>query len=46
MPAIDSKVQWCLKKAEKEGERHRGLKRINKDLTKANDHLIKALRNL
>ncbi len=46
MSMIDKKVQWCLRKAEKEGERHRGLKKINKDLTVANAHLVKAFRNL
>ncbi|MBI2564621.1 hypothetical protein HYV79_01375 [Candidatus Woesearchaeota archaeon] len=46
MSVIDNKVQWCLKKAEKEGERHRGLKKTSKDIHKANAHLLKAFRNL
>jgi uncharacterized protein (UPF0332 family) len=40
-----NKVEWCLKKAEKEikeFEKHRGLIKINPDLKKAREHIDKA----
>ncbi len=44
-----NKVEWCLKKAQKElqeGKKHRGLVKVEPDLQKAREHLAKAERNL
>ena len=41
-----NKVRWCLKKAEKEGRKHRGLRRIAPDSSVAENHLRKAEHNL
>lgn len=46
MGQVENKLMWCLKKAEKEGEEHRGLKKIPPDLNKANKHVEKAIHNL
>ena len=46
MGLIENKLRWCLKKAEREGDKHRGLKEINPDIEKANEHLNKAQHNL
>jgi uncharacterized protein (UPF0332 family) len=40
------KLRWCLKKAEKEGTKHRGLVRIEPDLILARKHILKAEHNL
>lgn len=40
-----NKLNWCLKKAEKElkqGEKHRGLINIKSDMKKAKEHILKA----
>lgn len=46
MTHSENKLKWCLKKAEKEGVKHRGLKKINPDPHKADDHIKKAEHNL
>jgi uncharacterized protein (UPF0332 family) len=45
MSHAKNKVDWCLKKAEKElkqGKKHRGLLKIKEDLEKARDYIKKA----
>lgn len=42
MSHAKSKVKWCLKKAEKEGVKHRGLVKIKPNLEKARQHIKKA----
>ena len=42
----ENKLKWCLRKAEKEGKDHRGLKKVPPDMNKANQHIAKALHNL
>ena len=45
MSYVKNKVDWCLKKAEKElneGENHRGLVEVKPDLEKAKEHITKA----
>ena len=45
MPQNEKKIEWCLRKAEREleeGNKHRGLKIIEPDLVKAKRHLEKA----
>ena len=46
MTHAENKLNWCLKKAEKEGRKHRGLREITPDLHKADDHIKKAEHNL
>ncbi len=49
MAQVDNKVEWCLKKAEKELKEspwHRGLVRIKPSLTEAQKHVEKAEHNL
>lgn len=46
MPQNLNKVEWCLRKAEKEGRKHRGLVKIAPDLGLVNSHLKKAEHNL
>ncbi|MEA2036480.1 MAG: HEPN domain-containing protein [Nanoarchaeota archaeon] len=46
MGHVENKVEWCLRKAEKEGEKHRGLKKITPDAEKSNKHIQKAQHNL
>jgi len=49
MSHVKNKVEWCLRKAEKElheGKKHRGLRKVNPDLQKAREHIVKAERNL
>lgn len=44
-----NKVEWCIRKAQKElqeGKKHRGLLKVDADLEKAREHLAKAERNL
>ncbi len=44
-----NKLDWCLNKAKKElqeGKKHRGLIKVDVDLTKAKEHLAKAEHNL
>lgn len=42
MSHAKNKIEWCLKKAEKEGEKHRGLIKIQPDIEKAKKHIKKA----
>lgn len=45
MSHAKNKVEWCLKKAEKElktGDVHRGLIKINPDIERAKEHIKKA----
>ena len=49
MSHSENKVNWCLKKAEKEleqGDKHRGLKTIKPDLELVNSHIKKAEHNI
>lgn len=49
MNHVKNKVEWCLKKGEKEmkeGGKHKGLARIKPDLAKARQHIAKAEHNL
>ena len=49
MPHASNKVEWCLRKAEKElGELglHRGLVKVNGDIELAEKHILKAEHNL
>jgi len=46
MTQADNKVQWCLNKAEKEGEKHKGLCKVASNEGKVHAHLAKARRNL
>jgi len=48
MQQIESKIKWCLQKAEKEiaqGRKHRGLIKITPDVQEAKKHLSKAEHN-
>ena len=46
MGHLENKMEWCLNKAKKEGEKHRGLKEIKPDIDKAKKHIAKADHNL
>jgi len=49
MSQAKNKVDWCIKKAEKEiaeGKKHRGLLKINPDIKEAKKHVAKAEHNL
>ncbi len=46
MTQAENKITWCLNKAEKEGEKHKGLRRVTPDKNKVQAHLSKARRNL
>ena len=46
MAQAENKLRWCLKKAEREGLEHRGLKKIPPDVDKADKHIAKAMHNL
>ena len=46
MSHAKNKVSWCLKKAEKEGEKHRGLVKVAVSKVLAGEHLTKAEHNL
>lgn len=45
MTHAENKLSWCLKKAENEGNKHRGLKETKPDLHKSDDHIKKAEHN-
>lgn len=45
MPQLENKLKWCLNKG-KEGKKHRGLRRIQPDVIKAQRHIYKATHNL
>ena len=46
MSQAKSKVEWCLRKAEKEGKSHRGLIKTESDYAKAKGYLEKAVHYL
>ena len=46
MTPADKKIQWCLDKAEKEGEKHKGLRLVPPNEKEVHAHLAKARRNL
>ena len=46
MTHAENKLRWCLKKAEKEIYKHRGLRNITPSMQKAEDHIKKAEHNL
>ncbi len=49
MSHAKNKVEWCLNKAKKElqeGKKHRGLLKVDADLEKAREYIVKAERNL
>jgi len=49
MSHAENKLNWCLKKAEKElkiSSKHRGLVQITPDITKSREHIKKAEHNL
>ncbi|MBI2138760.1 HEPN domain-containing protein [Candidatus Woesearchaeota archaeon] len=46
MGHLENKLDWCLKKAEKEGDKHRGLKNVPPSREKAGEHIQKAEHNL
>lgn len=46
MTYSENKIKWCLKKAEKEGAKHRGLREIEPNLHRAEEHVKKAEHNL
>ena len=49
MSHIKNKVEWCIRKAQKElqeGKKHRGLVKVDADIEKAREHLAKAEHNL
>jgi len=45
MTHAENKLKWCLNKAEKEGQKHRGLRKTAPDLNKAENHILKAEHN-
>ncbi len=46
MTQAEKKVQWCLNKAEKEGKKHKGLRKVPLNEAEVQKHLAKAQRNL
>ena len=46
MGHLENKLEWCIRKAKKEGKEHRGLKEIEPDMKKAQKHIEKANHNL
>lgn len=46
MTQAEKKVQWCLNKAEKEGKKHKGLRKVPTNEIEVQKHLAKAQRNL
>jgi hypothetical protein len=46
MTQVDKKIEWCLRKAEREGQKHKGLKKVLPNNEKVKKHLGKAKRNL
>lgn len=46
MTYAENKLGWCLKKAEKEGLKHRGLRKVKPDARGAGDHIRKAEHNI
>ncbi len=46
MTQTENKVEWCIRKAEKEGRKHKGLRVVEPNGVKVQEHLEKARRNL
>src|SRR3989344_8346261 len=46
MMQTDKKIQWCLSKAQKEGEKHKGLRKVTPNQNNVRAHLEKSRRNL
>lgn len=46
MSHAENKLDWCLKKAEKEGLKHRGIRKNNPNILESNKHIKKAEHNL
>src|SRR3989338_443322 len=46
MAQTEKKIEWCLKKANKEGRKHKGLRKVEPNKAKVQEHLEKARRNL
>ena len=46
MTQTEKKIDWCLNKAQKEGKKHKGLRRIAPNEAEVQKHLVKAQRNL
>ena len=46
MTNTENKIEWCLRKGAKEGNKHRGLKEITPDKSKVEDHIKKAEHNI
>lgn len=46
MAHLENKLEWCINKAKKEGEKHRGIKEIEPDSIRAEKHIAKAEHNL
>src|SRR3990167_5163906 len=45
MAHLENKLEWCLNKAKKEGEKHRGLKEVSPNKEKADKHIKKEEHN-
>lgn len=46
MAHLDNKLEWCITKAKKEGEKHRGLREVAPNKDKSKEHIRKAEHNL
>ncbi len=46
MGGFEKKVEWCIRKAEKEGRKHKGVRIVEPNKAKVQEHLEKARRNL
>lgn len=46
MTPTEKKIEWCLRKAEKEGRKHKGVRIVEHNKAKVHEHLDKARRNL
>lgn len=42
----EKKIEWCIRKAEKKGRKHKGLRIVESNKVKVQEHLEKARRNL
>lgn len=46
MTQTEKKIEWCIRKAEKEGRKHKGVRIVEPNKVKVQEHLLKARRNL
>lgn len=46
MGHLENKLEWCIKKAKNESEKHRGLKEVKPNMEKSERHINKASHNL